>query len=144
MGLELADLFLPMHDQMNKITRTKSENPTSLEQELAAMKAAYAAIEQAACKTDKSLYQHVQALRTQALKKLEQLEKKMLRAEKRKFGKEAERLEQIRKELLPNNSLQERVENMSFLYARYGSEIMDVVLRHSLSLEGKVGIIIIR
>lgn len=144
MGLELADLFLPMHDQMNKITRTKSENPTSLEQELETVKAAYTAIEQAACKTDKSLYQHVQALRTQALKKLEQLEKKMLRAEKRRFGKEAERLEQIRKELLPNNNLQERVENMSFLYARFGSEIMDVILRHSLSLEGKFGIIIIR
>lgn len=141
MGLDLADLFLPMHDQMNKITRVKSEHPTSLEKELTAMREVYASIECAACNIDNSLKQHVQALRTVALKKLEQLEKKMLRAEKRKFGQEAERLELIRKELLPNNNLQERVENMSLMYSRYGSEIMDIILEHSLSLEQQFGII---
>ncbi|MDR6338413.1 bacillithiol biosynthesis cysteine-adding enzyme BshC [Filimonas zeae] len=144
MGLDLADWFMPMHDQMNKITRVKSENATSLEQELAAMKQVYSTIEDAACKVDKSLHQHVQALRTQTMKKLEQLEKKMLRAEKRKFVHEGERLEQIRKELFPDNNLQERVENMSNLYARYGKEMMDVILQHSLALEQRFGVITIR
>lgn len=144
MKLSLPDLFLPMNDQMNKITLANSENSTSLDKELAAIHALYTTIEQSACQVDKSLYQHVQALRTQAVKKLEQLEKKMLRAEKRKFSGEALRLEQIRQVLLPNNNLQERVENVSGLYARYGNVILDVLLQHSLSLEQEFGIIIVK
>lgn len=144
MGLSLADLFLPMNDQMNKITLVNTENPTSLGQELKAVNDLYNAIGEAACQVDKSLHQHVQALRTQALKKLEQLEKKMLRAEKRKFGEEAGRLQVIRQELLPNNNLQERVENFAGLYAQYGVQILDVLLQHSLSLEQQFGIIIVK
>ncbi|BAV08230.1 bacillithiol biosynthesis cysteine-adding enzyme BshC [Filimonas lacunae] len=142
MGLELVDLFLSLHDQMTKVTKIKSENPTSLQSEIAAVRDLYATIEKAASKTETSLSQHVQALRTQAVKKLDQLEKKMLKAEKRKFGQEEFRLQQIRQALLPNNNLQERVENFSTLYSQYGNKILDVLLQHSLTLEQQFGIII--
>ena len=84
---------------------------------------------------DPSLSQHVAAIRTRSLKTLQELEKKMLRAEKRKFSDQQGQVQKIKEVLFPNKGLQERVENISGFYARWGRNFINELYQHSLALE---------
>ena len=69
------------------------------------------------------------------MEKLKELEKKMLRAEKRKFGDQQRQIEKIKDRLFPKNGLQERYDNLLYYYALYGTEFIQKIYDHSLALE---------
>ena len=75
------------------------------------------------------------ALYHKALKNVEGLEKKMLRAEKKKFATAQQQIHTLRADLFPGGSLQERVENIMGWYARRGRPLLDEILQHSGALE---------
>jgi uncharacterized protein YllA (UPF0747 family) len=76
----------------------------------------------------------VYALRTQALNKLEILEKKMLKAEKKKFEAQQRQIQKLKTALYPNNNLQERVDNVLEYVSVYGNEFIDVLYKNSQGL----------
>jgi bacillithiol synthase len=84
---------------------------------------------------DDTLTTHVAALQTRAIKPLQELEKKLLRAEKRKFTIQERQLNTLKKALFPNNSLQERSDNFMPWYAKWGKEFIQKIYDHSLALE---------
>jgi uncharacterized protein YllA (UPF0747 family) len=86
-------------------------------------------------RVDHSLEQHVLALHAKAVKPIQVLEKKLLRAEKRKFETQKRQVEAIRDALFPKDNLQERIENFMPFYARYGSDFLKLLFDHSLPLE---------
>lgn len=135
LGLSAAESFQPEHLLMNTIVQRHSAKKIGLNGELDKVKALYSEISETARAIDASLQQHVAALQTQAIHKLEALEKKMLRAEKRKHETTQRQLAQLKQQLFPNNNLQERVENMAGFYARYGQALLHLLLQHSLALE---------
>jgi bacillithiol synthase len=51
----------------------------------------------------------------------------MLRSEKRKFADQRRQIQQIKSALFPDNSLQERVENFSGYYAKWGKDFIDAL-----------------
>ena len=55
------------------------------------------------------------------------LEKKMLRAEKKKMQTQLLKIERLKKGLFPRNSLQERVENFTEYYLKYGAAYLDIL-----------------
>jgi uncharacterized protein YllA (UPF0747 family) len=77
----------------------------------------------------------VTAIKARALKTLQELEKKMLRAEKRKYSDQQNQIEKIREAMFPRNGLQERVENFSSFYAKWGPQFIDELYKHSPALE---------
>jgi uncharacterized protein YllA (UPF0747 family) len=83
----------------------------------------------------------VESLKTKALKKITELEKKMLRAEKRKFSIDQEQLHKLKSILFPNGSLQERVENFSGLYAVSGKNFLNDIFLHSKGLDQRFAIL---
>lgn len=133
--LHLSDIFLTEHDLMNKVVAKQSANQFSLNGELKKIEMLYNEMSMLANHVDSTLTNHVLALKVKAVKRLQELEKKMLRAEKRKFETELLQIRKIKAALFPQNSLQERVENLSAFYGKYGKELFDVLLLHSLSLE---------
>ncbi len=137
----LPDSFKSTFTLMNEMVQQHSAEKTGLNGELDKVKEVYRSIADVATAVDASLQQHVMALQTRAVQKLEELEKKMLRAEKRKFATEQRQLEQIKQVLFPGGNLQERVENMAGFYARYGREIIDSILQYSPAIDGGFGII---
>ena len=143
-GLHLQDLFLSEHELMNKVVTKQSTNRFSLNGELKKVEDLYDAMSAVANNVDATLQNHVTALKVKAIKSLQELEKKMLRAEKRKFETERSQLRNIKTALFPNNSLQERFENLSGVYGRYGKEIVNIFLQHSLSLEQQFAIITLK
>jgi uncharacterized protein YllA (UPF0747 family) len=63
------------------------------------------------------------------------LEKKLLRAEKKKYETEQRQIQTIRAALFPRNSLQERIDNFMPWYALWGAAFIQKVYEHSLTVE---------
>ena len=55
-----------------------------------------------------------------SLQSIDSIEKRLLKSLKQKNETELNQIEKIKNQLFPNNSLQERVENFSAYYAKYG------------------------
>ena len=58
---------------------------------------------------------------------LDNLEKKMLKHEKRKHSEDLEAIINIKSKYFPNNKLQERKENFSMHYAELGARLFEVI-----------------
>jgi uncharacterized protein YllA (UPF0747 family) len=74
--------------------------------------------------TDKSFLGAVKAQEVKQKKGLEALEKRLLKAQKRKLKDQVVRLTDLQNELFPNRSLQERQLNFSELYIEYGEALI--------------------
>ncbi len=122
MGFSASDLFLEAMTLWNILVKKSSQNQLSLDAEIGQAQALYDQLQNLTDKVDKTLAVHVKALAKQALKKLLELEKKILRAERAKFETQRNQITSLKAALFPNNSLQERVENFSLFYARYGND----------------------
>ena len=135
MGLSEADIFLPEQEILNKLVKKESGNQLSIAAQIEHTKKLYGELKDISAKVDVTLAAHVSALETTALKKLEALEKKLLRAEKRKFTDHQRQIRTIREALFPNNTLQERVENFMPYYAKWGREFLKLMYDHSTPLQ---------
>ncbi len=119
---------------MNELVKRDSSAQVHLTSEIRDSHAFYDHVKNIAGNIDSTLKDHVDALKTRALKPLHELEKKMLRAEKRKFEEQEQKLHQIKSALFPNNNLQERIDNFMPYYAKYGPAFIDMLYAHSLTL----------
>ena len=73
--------------------------------------------------------------RTKTLQRFQELEKKMLRAEKRKFADQQRQIHSIKEHLFPGNGLQERQENLCYYYSIWGNEFIKQLYDNSFALE---------
>jgi bacillithiol biosynthesis cysteine-adding enzyme BshC len=130
-GRTLSDAWVAKH----------SSADLGLGSELKDLKALYDRLSSKSAQVDGTLLAHVEALRKKAAKGLDGLEKKLLRAEKRKYADQLRQLEALHEELFPGNGLQERVENMLPFLARYGSDIIPMLHLHSFTFEQKFNVL---
>ncbi len=61
----------------------------------------------------------------------------MVKAEKRNYQTRLEQIDQIKAELFPKDSLQERTENFGLLYVRWGQQFIDELVKHFEPLDFK-------
>jgi bacillithiol biosynthesis cysteine-adding enzyme BshC len=134
LGFELKDLFKPILQLENEYIQRVSEENLTLSTHLANMNSLYQQIQLDVIKIDASLGDHTLNLSVQAQKKLATLEKKMLKAEKRKQHTALQRIHAIKNDLFPQNSLQERVENIAEWIGAYGWGWVDAIMTHSNTL----------
>jgi len=80
-----------------------------------------------ALKTDVSFIGAVNAQEKKQVKGLKNLEKRLLRAEKRRQQDLVERITFLQNELLPNQSLEERQRNFSEYYLAYGNSFIETL-----------------
>ena len=78
---------------------------------------------------------HVEALHAKALKTLKTLEKKIVKAEKRKFEDRRRQIHTIKSALFPLNGLQERIDNFMPYYAKWGKKFIALVYDTSHTIE---------
>ncbi len=129
---------------MNELVKRASDLQLSLETEIRNANGYYDHLKNVATQVDRTLEQHVSALQAKAVKPLQVLEKKLLRAEKKKFESQHRKVEAIKNALFPNGNLQERVENFMPFYARYGREFLKLIFDHSLTIEQKFTILTLK
>ncbi len=135
LALSWKALFEPEHALLSRLVKAQSQLTLSLAAELEQLQGVYERMSALAGAVEPTLARHTQALYQQALKRAQMLEKKMLRAEKKKFPQEQQQLQALKTALFPNGNLQERVKNIMGWYARYGSGIIDALLENSTALD---------
>lgn len=140
LGIGEVDLFKEETALANELVQRWSGQEIVLRQEEMDSKALFQHLKKRAGEIDKTLIQHVHALEVDHLKKLDGLEKKMLKAERKKQAIQLQRIWKLKEELFPNHNLQERVENFMPYYAQHGQAFIDAVLQHSLGLEQRFGV----
>ena len=125
--VSIEDLFLPQHELMTKHTKEISKIDIDFSQQKEFLKQQFADLYELAKQTDVSFLGAVGAQEKKQLNGLDNLEKRLLKAQKRNLSDELERLKNIQNQLFPNQSLQERQLNFSEFYLEYGEELMDVL-----------------
>lgn len=134
-GFSIPDIFRPAEALVNDIVRRESQNALSLEREITEANRYYESLKALARPVDPSLEQHVEALQARALDPIRSLEKKLLRAERRKYGDLQRQVHGLKNALFPGGGLQERVENFMPWYAEYGPDFIRDLYMHSPTLE---------
>jgi bacillithiol biosynthesis cysteine-adding enzyme BshC len=134
-GLRAEDVFTPEEILMENHVRNHSAKQLNLDVQLDELSLFYERLKDISGAVDKTLEQHVDKLSVQALQKLEELEKKIVRAEKKNHEEMRRRIHEIREVLFPLENLQERIENFIPWYAEYGKTFFDLICHHSTGLE---------
>lgn len=140
--ISITDIFRGENELLTAMVKRESDKQLTLADEISDATQYYEQLKTVAASVDETLSGHVAALQTRAIRPLQELEKKILRAEKRKFDTERRQLSQLKQALFPNNNLQERVDNFMPFYAEWGSDFIDMVYRHSLALEQRFGVLL--
>lgn len=135
LGLQPKDFFQPEQQLLTMLVSRHKNGELKLQHEMEAATHLYELLKDKAANIDRSLLQHVEALQAKTLKPLQELEKKLLRAEKRKYEAEQRQIQTVRSAIFPRNGLQERVDNFMPWYALWGKEFIQIVYRHSLTIE---------
>lgn len=133
--LNLSDghLFLPEQGLLDLIIEREGKKPL-LNGEVQELQSIYEQLKSLATSVDQTLSRHVEALKTRATNQLLELEKKMVRAERKKHAAQQAQISKLKKALFPGG-LQERTENVSGFYALWGRDLIGELYQHSPVLE---------
>jgi bacillithiol biosynthesis cysteine-adding enzyme BshC len=124
-------LFKGLQHIIDSFVKANATNNLQIDAQMDAIEAQYKLIKDQAASIDISLVQHIEALAHQQGQKLLQVQKKMLRSEKRKFEVEQQQITKIVNQLFPGGSLQERVENIADWYKIYGTHFVRAIVENS-------------
>jgi bacillithiol biosynthesis cysteine-adding enzyme BshC len=125
LDLTWRDLFLKPQDLANKKIKILSEFQLDFSQQKEFLKKQFDVLHGVAAKTDASFSGAVKAQEAKQLKGLENLEKRLLRAEKKNHADILARIADLQNELFPNHSLQERFSNFSEFYLGDGPALIE-------------------
>ncbi|MBC7903259.1 MAG: bacillithiol biosynthesis cysteine-adding enzyme BshC [Gemmatimonadaceae bacterium] len=134
LSLDVKDFFQNANVILTSVVKRKMNGSLELQDEVTEVGNMYAQLRKKAEKIDKSLTRHISALEVKTLKPLKELEKKMLRAEKRKYEDQHRQIQAVRTALFPSDSLQERIESFMPWYAQHGRAFLDCILQNSPAL----------
>ncbi|HMR92818.1 MAG TPA: bacillithiol biosynthesis cysteine-adding enzyme BshC [Chitinophagaceae bacterium] len=136
-----SNFFLPENKLLEQMVIAQQGEAVLLNGELAHISNLYDGLAKRAGNIDATLVKHVAALKKKSTDRLQQLEKKMIRAEKRKLADQRRQLQTLRAKTFPGNNLQERTDNIGYYYAKYGASFIQELYRHSAALEQQFTII---
>ena len=135
LNLSWADLFSNQQDLFNKKTKEFSSLKIDFTEQKEVLKKQFENLSSIANQTDKSFIGAVKAQETKQIKGFENLEKRLLKAEKRVHADKLDRILLLQNELFPNQSLQERKSNFSEFYLELGDNLIIMLLDKLKPLE---------
>jgi bacillithiol synthase len=131
------DLFLDRNSFINKKVRQISNIDIDLSQQINHLEQQFKDLHQLAEQTDKSFLGAVKAQEIKQIKGLKHLEKRLLKAQKRKLKDQIERCTDLQEQLFPGQSLQERNTNFSEFYLEYGDILIPELMKSLAPLKGE-------
>ncbi len=130
--ISFEEIFLKQHQLIAKKVQDNSTIKFSFKNAKELLNQQFLALRNIANETDISFVGAVDAQQRKQIKGLENLEKRLLRAEKRKQADFVTRIVTLQNQLLPNQGLEERQMNFSEYYLVYGQDLM-IALKKSLN-----------
>ena len=128
MNISVSDLFLKRSSFINKKIREISNIDIDFTPQKQILEEQFKRIYELAEQTDKSFHGAVRAQEVKQKKGLDKLEKRLLKAQKRKLKDHVTRMTEIQNLLFPNQSLQERNLNFSELYLELGKDLIPMLM----------------
>ncbi|MBX9807513.1 MAG: bacillithiol biosynthesis cysteine-adding enzyme BshC, partial [Flavobacteriaceae bacterium] len=141
LGLTWKDIFSKQSDLVNSKTVQLSKFTIDFSTQKEHLHKQFEALFAIANQTDKSFLGAVKAQEAKQIKGLENLEKRLLKAQKRKHYETLERITDLQNELFPNQSLQERQANFSEFYLEYGNDLIEKLMLQLKPLDANFEII---
>jgi bacillithiol biosynthesis cysteine-adding enzyme BshC len=143
LDLNWKDLFSKQVNLVNSKTTKLSEFPIDLANLKEQLRQQFEMLYAIANQTDDSFMGAVKAQETKQIKGLENLEKRLLRAQKIKLSDVLERITDLQNELFPNQSLQERQANFSEFHLQYGDNLIPTLMNQLKPLDNAFEIIVL-
>jgi bacillithiol biosynthesis cysteine-adding enzyme BshC len=135
MGLTARDFFKDTEQLKKDWIKANTENNLSLQDEWAQFETIFENIKQRALKIDPTLAPSTAAVQARLKHAMDNLEKKLTRAEKRNYSTRLEQIDHIKLDLFPKDSLQERTENFGLFYVKWGQAFIDELIRNFQPLD---------
>src|SRR6185503_15668566 len=130
MDMKPAELFLSTDDLKKEWVKKHSKHTLNLTEEWRELTAIFEKIKLRAHKIDPTLTPSTEAVHARLKHAIDNLEKKLVKAEKVNYRTRLEQIEHIKSDLFPHDSLQERSENFGLFYVKWGQEFIDELIRN--------------
>ncbi|WGF91413.1 bacillithiol biosynthesis cysteine-adding enzyme BshC [Aequorivita marisscotiae] len=124
LNTEIEELFLKQHELITRHTHKVSAIDLDFSKQKEFLQQQFKDLYTLAEKTDVSFLGAVGAQEKKQLNGLDNLEKRLIKAQKRKFSEELDRLKNLQNQLFPKQGLQERHLNFSEFYLEYEEELL--------------------
>ena len=141
LNLSWEDLFANQQELFTKKTKEFSKFNLDFSEQKKHLKQQFEKLLLIANQTDKSFIGAVKAQQTKQIKGLENLEKRLLKGEKRVHSEKLEQIILVQNELFPNQGLQERKANFSEFYIDINGKLIDKLFQELKPLEPNFTII---
>lgn len=119
----------------SEFVKRTTKHRLNLNDEWLEINGVFSKIKLRAHKIDPTLSQSTDAVKARLKKSIKNLEKKLLRAEKKNHAEALIQIGRVKEQLFPDGVLQERVENFAPYYLRYGDDFIKDLLKHFQPLD---------
>ena len=124
LNISFEEMFLNQYDLLSKKVIENTEIKTDFTEKILFLQKQFSQLKAIAEKTDVSFGNAVNAQERKQIKGLKNLEKRLLKAEKRRQIDLVTRITELQNVILPNQSLEERQRNFSEYYLEYGGSFI--------------------
>jgi bacillithiol synthase len=142
LDLTWHDLFSKQQDLIKNQTIKKSNFEIDFETQKTFLKQQFIELYEISNKTDKSFIGAVKAQEIKQIKGLDNLEKRLLKAQKRVLAEALNRIIEIQNELFPNKGLQERQVNFSEFFIENGFGLIEKLIENLKPLSNQFEIVV--
>ena len=130
LDISIADLFLPTNELINHRVRQISNIDIDLGEFKAHLNQQFEALYSLAKQTDASFLGAVEAQEKKQKKGIDRLEKRLLKAQRKKLVDHINRLTELQQELFPMGDLQERRVNFAEFVLQYADDFIPFLMKH--------------
>lgn len=141
LDLTFKSIFKSTTALQNEYVRRHTTHRLTLRDEWMELNAIFGKIKLRTHKIDASLAASTDAVKARLKKAMNNLEKKLLKADKRNHEDALIQIERVKDKLFPSGGLQERSENFATLYIRYGDDLVKELVKHFNPLDFKFTIL---
>jgi bacillithiol synthase len=141
LNISFEDIFQKQNELINNKVRSISEISIDFSEQRSQLKQMFIKLEELSNCTDKSFLGAVKAQEKKQMNGIANLEKRLLKAQKRKYNETVNRITLLQNELFPKDSLQERQANFSEFYEYFGEEMIENIFKALMPLQLEFNII---
>ncbi len=142
LNLTIPDIFAEEETLVKAYVKEQADTELTLAPQKAELEQLYDGIRTIAEQVDPTLKKAVLAELAKQTKVIEQLEGRLVRAEKQKHETAIKQIRSLKQKLFPNNGLQERFDNFLSLYVRNGEAVIPTLLETLDPLDKSMKVIV--
>ncbi len=142
LGLESSDLFKATDVLIKEYLKNSSDIVLELDQERKALESVFDTVVERASGVDVSLVPMIKAELQKSLKSVKNIEGRLIKSAKKKEEVSVVQIQNLKDKLFPNNSLQERHDNLISLLLFYGEDVIENLINTINPLEKEFTLLI--